>query len=190
MSYETHVTMAINCITTSIYVYAVFELITVCLSMIIIAAKTVPPTDFLSMLFNLWFGIMTFAIVAAMRSLISSLFFYDASKQKLNEPACTFIVQDKAGNASKLTVYDTNYNALTLPEAIAKLNIAKQMSDADPSSTGSKPSEPAQTAQAANSQSTQPPKSPGTPDSEERSQADTEGFGDAQGEINGKAACV
>lgn len=91
MAYETHVTMAINCITTSLYIYAVIELVKVCLGMITIAAKHIPPTDCLSMVFNLWFGIMTFSVVMAVRPILSSL-FSRVETQKTPEPICSFTV--------------------------------------------------------------------------------------------------
>ena len=187
MSYETHVTMAINCITTSVYVYAVFELISVCLAMMTIAAKTIPPTDCLSMLFNLWFGIVTLGIIMSMKSLLYALFFSDAAKQKLTSPDCSLIICNKDDSALKYNIYDYNDKTITLAATLFKLSL---MANTEPSgsATGPKPSEPTQPthpAPAATAQSTTPPKSPGTPDSlnEERSQADTETYADAKSEI-------
>ena len=146
MSYETHVTMAINVITTSIYVYAVFELITVCLSMITLTAKTVPPTDFLSMLFNLWFGIMTFGVVNAFRPMLSSLF----SCQKSPDPVCSFTACNEKQSALKFTMYGKSDEAVKLGCFLFSANAAASM--------------PPNNAKLAKS----------TPDEEARSQADTE----------------
>lgn len=181
MSYETHVTMAINCITTSVYIYAVVTLIEVCLFMMPVAAKTVPPTDYLSLLFNLWFGIVTFGIIMAMRTLLFSLFFSDAYKLKIVQPDCSFVTYNKHGSALNYTVHQTNDNTVSLGAALLKINLAECPA------AGSKPSEPTQTAKPTQAAKTPqaPSKSPGTPDSltEERSQADTEVYGDAKSEI-------
>ena len=171
MSYETHVTMAINCIATSIYVYAVFELITVCLTMIIFASKNVPPTDFFSMLFNVWFSLVTVVMVTILRSLLFALFFPDSVKEK---PICAFSSVGNGKNILNYSMYENKDEAIRLGGYLFNTNIAAQL----PSVAKPVDSNPAKTAQT-------PPKSPGTPDSsaEERSQAETETYAEVKSEI-------
>ena len=145
MAYEQHVTMAINCITTSVYVYAVIELVTVCLGMIVIAAKHIPPTDCLSMVFNLWVGIVALGIVVGVRPILSLLF--SAETQKTPEPICSFAVANENQSGFQFTMYEKSNEAVTLGSYLFSTNNAAK--------------------------TTTPPKSPGTPD-EERSQEDTE----------------
>ena len=191
MSYEAHATMAINCITVSVYTYAVLELIAVCLTMMLITAKNVPPTDFLSFLFNIWFGIMTFAIVMAMRTLLAALFFSDAFKETIKQPSSTTTIAHDDGSGVKYTQYGGSESGSVGP-LLFKLSMLKflagnaEASQAPPQPEAAKPAEPADPTPAQ-------PKSPGTPDSE-RSGADTEtsGYteptamakgGEAEGEI-------
>jgi len=164
MSYETHVTMAINCITTSVYIYAVLELVSICLIMISLTAKNVPPTDCLSTLFNVWFGVVTIGLVVAVRSLICALCFPDVTKENMTQPISTLIA-GKDGMTFRFTQHEDNSNANPLVACIAKIILREQ-----PKSTNA----PSDQSTAATAQAAQPPKSPGTPDSE-RSQAETEG---------------
>lgn len=177
MSYETHVTMAIKCITTSIYVYAVVELLAECLAAMIVAAKSVPPTDSFSMLFNIWFGFVIFTLVVALRPLIHALFFSEATSKKLLEPVCSLVICNKDDCSSKYAIFDKTLAAFLFEH--------NKIAGTQHAATDPKPSEPVHPAPAATAQSTTPPKSPGTPDSlgEERSQADTEPYADAKGEI-------
>jgi hypothetical protein len=156
MSYEAHVTMAINCITTSVYVYAVFELIAVCLAIIIAAAKTVPPIDLCSMLFNLWFSIVTMAMVVFMRPVLVALFF----PHGFAKPTCEISVARKDKGIMTLSTFGTAREVSTIAGYFVHANI-----DASTKTAGS---EPVKVPEAL--------KSPGTPNSlaEERSQADTE----------------
>ena len=151
MAYEQHVTMAINCITTSVYVYAVIELVSVCLGMIVIAAKHIPPTDCLSMVFNLWVGIVALGIVVGVRPILSLLF--SAETQKTPEPICSFAVANENQSGFKFTMYEKSNEAVTLGSYLFTANTNANTPDAKTTTT--------------------PPKASGTPD-EERSQADTE----------------
>lgn len=164
MSYETHITMSINYIATSFYIYAVFELITMCLTMIINAAKSVPPTDFLSVLFNIWFSVVTLCTIIIMRPLIYSLLSPSSSKEKPVQPVCTFAADNKC---QLFTMYENSPQATQLGAFFVN---AIQSSPPKPEALD-------------NTQTTQSPKSPGTPNlqAEERSQADTEPY--TQGEI-------
>jgi hypothetical protein len=171
MSYENHVTMAINCITTSVYIYAILELVSTCLVMITLTAKNVPPTDCLSTLFNVWFGVVTFGLVMAVRSLICALCFPDVTKEKMTQPISTLIA-GKDGMSFRFTQNEDNAKASPLVFSIAKIILREQ-----PKSTNA----PSDQSTAATAQAAQPPKSPGTPDSE-RSQAETEGCCYAKGD--------
>ena len=171
MSYEAHATMIITCITTSVYVYAIVELVNICLAMCIIASKAIPPTDCLSLLFNVWFGFMTFLLVHSIRSIIFALFFPDTTKTPEAKPKSTMFLLDDAKTGIRLdTTLDISsiaaylfMNALTAhgppnPATAETPNPAT----AEPLTTEPQPA------------TETPPKSPGTPDSE-RSQAETAG---------------
>jgi hypothetical protein len=177
MSYETHVTMAINCITTSVYIYAVLELVSTCLIMISLTAKNVPPTDCLSTLFNVWFGVVTFGLVVAVRSLICALCFPDVTKEKITQPISA-IFAHKDGMGFRFTQHEDNDKTDRLVCCISKIIFDEQSKSTNA---------PSDQSTAATTQAAQPPKSPGTPDSE-RSQAETEGSYDAKmakgGDIN------
>ena len=179
MSYETHVTMAINCITTLVYVYAVFELITGCLLIIASTAKHVPPTDCFAMFFNLWFGFLTICIITVTMPLLRSLFFADVYKLKIAQSDCSIIGYTKDGNAFKCSInescgkiIDVASNLINKIVDRAQLSPSKRVTPDTPTA--------AQTTQAS---SAQPPKSPDAPDSEQCSQTSTERFADNQGEI-------
>lgn len=184
MSYETHVTMAINCIKTAIYVYAVIELITVCLAMVTFTAKEITPTNGLSMLFNLWFGVVTLGIVMALRSLLYALFFSDEAKKNINKPVCSLLVHHKNETAIRYEVHKNCNKSIEAAVSILEMILDEEMTKTKDSATGSKPFETTKTTQSPNTQS-EHPKDSETSDSsaEERSQADTETETDAKSEI-------
>ncbi len=203
MSYETHVTMVINCFATSVYVYAVFELITWCLAIIAVTAKHVPPTDCFAMFFNLWFGFLTICIVTVTMPLLRSLFFADAYKLKLAEGDFSIMGLTKEGitfkcsiNESGAKIIDVASNLANKIAEIGRLTVvavcSKSPEPVQPTAAQTTQDSGAQplispgtptAAQTAQASSAQPPKSPGTPDSEQCSQADTERFADNLGEI-------
>jgi hypothetical protein len=181
MSYEAHATTLINCFTATVHAYSVIILIDSCLAMVLVAAKNVPPTDCLSILFNIYFGVMMVAMVNATQAIFRGLFFWD--KMKDYEPALTTVMVAPDGNAVKCITHGkvSKEDILTaiVKMCIATRNYARDMNSAE----SPKPAEPTTTStsipEPANATGAQtPPPCPGTPDSE-RSQADTEKYSDA-----------
>ena len=126
---------------------------------IIIAAKNVPPIDTVSLVFNIWFGLVTVAVVIVMKELLHDILFSDAIKAKLTMPAmplCTTTIIKPSGGCVHNSIYHSAVIGI-----ISKLNDNSEESTRQP--------EPI----AVDAKSTQPETQsscPGTPDS----QADTE----------------
>jgi hypothetical protein len=134
MSYEAHVTMLINCFTVFVYAYTVLELVTVSLMMVQSVANIVKPTDFFSMLFNIWFGMMTLAIVIVTRNLFKTLFCAEAIKTKLNQPVYTTTTLMPDGSAIKGSFYEADYRMFDLLSMLIKHSSAVESSDITPDS--------------------------------------------------------
>ena len=179
MSYEAHATTLINCFTATVHAYSVIILIDSCLTMVLAAAKNVPPTDCLSILFNIYFGVMMVAMVNATQAIFRGLFFWD--KLKDDEPALTTLMVAPNGNAVKCTTHGTvskeEILALIVRMYIATQHCAQAMHSAESPKPAEATTASTSTPEPTNSAQTPPP-CPGTPDSE-RSQADTEKYSDA-----------
>ena len=187
MSYETHVTMLINCFTTSVHVYVVLAIIESCLGMTLVAAKHVPPTNFLSVLFNVGFGLLTYAIVKEMKGLLLGLYFPDITHEMLTRPDFSVVHQNKDGSAYKCSIHKWCVELGQVAAFICK-NYSEPKTDGV--SPSAKPSEPTATSQSPQVHATQAAqsaqsfsKSMSPPDSEARSQASTETDPDDKEEI-------
>ena len=187
MSYETHVTMLINCFTVSVRVYAALTIIESCLGAIVVAAKHVPPADFLSLLFNVWFGCLTLAILKIMHGILLALFFPDTTHEMLTQPEFSVMHQNQDGSAYKCSIHKYRPELIGITAFFLK-NSSEPKTDGVPPSA--KPSEPTTTSQSPQvhatqaAQSAQPfSKSMSPPDSEARSQASTETDPDDKEEI-------
>ena len=169
MSYETHVTMIINCLTVCVYAYTVIGLVDLSLVMVIFAAKTIPPTGIYAMLFNLCFGVMTVSLVIKTQYLFKMLFFAEAVKEGFNQPLSTTTYILPGGGAVKRCVYNTQERGSGGVYLLSVPSLDNKES-AKPEQPGS--AAPASGAEsAANPSPVQSPmQCPGTPDS----QADTE----------------
>jgi hypothetical protein len=181
MSYEAHATTIINCFTVTVHAYTMLMLIDSCLAMVLFAAKSVPPTDCLSILFNIYFGVMMVAMVNATQTIFRGLFFWD--KLKDDEPALTTLMVAPNGNAVKCTTHGImgkeEILALILRMGIATQHLSRAMHTAESPKPAEATTASTSTPEPANATGTQtPPPCPGTPDSE-RSQADTEKYSDA-----------
>jgi hypothetical protein len=116
MSYEAHVTMVIQCLTISAYTYAVLMLADDILFMVIAAAKYIPPTDFYSFLFNIYFGFVALGMAITAMNLLRKLFFLEAFKEKMAQPIYDATAITKDGVAMKFT-----NNSEETPDAIVGL---------------------------------------------------------------------
>ena len=67
--------LILKCMVTTVYLYSVITLIDTALVEIVAAAVRVPPTNWFSLAFNMWFGVMMLSVLGMMRPLIGGLLF-------------------------------------------------------------------------------------------------------------------
>ena len=107
MSYETHLTMLINGLTTCVYSYIVLMLFDMSMTMFMVFARIVPPTDYVSFLLNVYMSLMTGCLALAMKRALQTIFFADALKVNMTKPldSKTFVFTD--GTVAKYNRYNT-----------------------------------------------------------------------------------
>jgi hypothetical protein len=178
MSFEASATAVItrltDCLTASVYVYAVLHLIASCLMIMSITARYVPPVDWGAVLFHMWFGCVTLAIVLATRPLLSALFFPDALKATVNElplASCTLTSDGKEYSVRYIQFKENEDSKTTVAFLCDRFFPCHKTNDANGADAQPVASPPPadECSAAANDSASSPPESP-----TERSQADTE----------------
>ena len=104
MFLESQLKLLFSCGVTMLHLHAVHTLIQLVLVAVVFAAEHVPPTDFFSLLFNVWFGCLAMGIVNMARPLMCALFFPDSVGVVLGK-----IIPDKPENASPAKSDDGNH---------------------------------------------------------------------------------
>ncbi len=171
MSYENHVTMIIQGFTILAYAYAAVQLTETSLTMITLAAKNTPPVDYLSLIFNVYFGFITFSVVLVTARLLRDLFYYEITKEKLMQPLYGVHAMTEDGGCIRY-VNNSKETPTTLAGFLfdSVLGTPNTESGSESVADQAHPKQPEPTKTATTTQ--QQTKSPATPDSA-RSNAET-----------------
>lgn len=94
MSYEAHVTMLIHCLSACAYALMVLLVAESCTFMMLASAKSSPPTSLYPLLWNVWFGLVTFVIFKETLGLLKFILYADASKAPISKSV--IVTQDGA----------------------------------------------------------------------------------------------
>jgi hypothetical protein len=122
MSYEKHATALINCFIITVHAYTALLLVDVALSWITLFAKSLPPVDATTFLFNVYFGILTCGMISAAARIFYHLFFQEAIlnqgiemyKAMLNQPIISHVLGNKEGTFTRINTYANDIAKLVM----------------------------------------------------------------------------
>ena len=106
MTYEHHATMIIQFAASYANIFAMILLGETCLTLTIYLAKTIPPTDMYSTLFNVWFGIL---------ATCSMLYILDAIKSMCKPPPALISALDTGKHTMLVRITNEKTSMLARP---------------------------------------------------------------------------
>jgi hypothetical protein len=130
------------------------EMIAICTTAVVFTAKQIPPNNFVSFLFNVWAGIMLFAITSMAKPILCALFFPEIISSECPKPIGFYVITSKNGSTIKHMQYEKNPSS----EKVMAFLFEKILSESTENAATNTITPDAPT--------NQPPKSPGTPHSE------------------------
>ena len=160
MVLEAQLNLILNCMVTTVYLYAIASFFTTALVSVVFAAEHVPPTNGFALVFNLWFGGLMLAVLSIMRSLIGGLLFPGI----LSEPSTSVNLLYGGDGAFSIKIANTKGGSDVNTLAGTLLNVA--LSHKQDTASPAVPDE-------SNTPSTNVQTVPKSPSSSEHSQADT-----------------
>lgn len=183
MTYERHVTMIIQFAASYANIFAMILLGETCLTLTIYLAKTIPPTDMYSTLFNVWFGLLATCCM---------LYILEAIKGMCKPPPALISLLDTGKHTTLVRITNEKTSMLAIPTVgKSAFNLTAYLIDAwcAPHTVSKQTSVPERNDPVQPDTSSAPDTKTASPTchsesvGDTRSQADTEVFPDCIGQI-------